>query len=171
MRSKKPKRDVAPRPARTKATIEEELACVLAILDGMTDKEIEAAQARGIPYGERKLLTADQIRSTWQFDHNIQHAIGGPAKHWNFTPRRILAHRDKTHRIDRPQIRKTDRIGEAQVEFQRKMLAKAGHDAGEPEPRRTKAKGKIPSRPFQKPAAGAGRKLQGRKFETRKGKV
>lgn len=146
-------KDRPKRPGRTKQILAEELACVLAILDGLTDEEIEAAQARGIPYDERKLMSAEEVRARWEFDHGIHHAIDGPAKHWNFTPRRPLGHSVKTHTIDRPQIRKTDRISESQAEFQRKMLAKMGQDEPEPEAKK-KPKAKIQSRGFQKRPEG-----------------
>jgi hypothetical protein len=107
------------------------------------------------------------VRGCWQFDHGIHHAIGGDAKHWNFTPRRILAHREKTHKVDRPQISKTDRITESQAEFQRKMLAKSGREEAEPETK-PKPKGKIQSRGFQKRPDGmkynwGGKKLSGKR--------
>jgi hypothetical protein len=159
------------RPGRTKTIIEEELACVLAILDGMTDAEIESAQARGISYDERKLLTADQIRSCWQFDHGIHHAIGGPAKHWNFTPRRILSHRAKTHEVDRPQIGKTDRISAEQVAFQNRLLAKSGQAPETPVTAPRKAKGKIQSRGFQKRPEGQKHNWGSRKLSGKRGKV
>lgn len=123
------------RPSRTKAVVEEELAACIAIIFGWN-------------LDDRKIVTAEQIRSTVEFDHNIPHAIGGAHVHHNLTPRQILDHREKTAKVDIPQIAKTDRITESQAEFQRKMLAKSGRDEAEPEPTR-KPKAKIQSRGFQ----------------------
>jgi hypothetical protein len=133
------KRERPPRPSRTKQVIEEELACALVHL-------------LGIPREHAKNMTAEQVRSLVQFDHVVHHAIGGEHVHHNLTPRQILDHREKTHTIDRPQIRKTDRIGDKEAAFQARVLAKSGQDA--PAPVKTKPKVKIKSRGFQKPPEG-----------------
>lgn len=127
------------RPGRTKAQIEEELACcIAALLD--------------IPYEHSKLLTAQDIRSLVEFDHGIHNAIGGSHQHWNLTMRTILDHRKKTHKVDRPQIRKTDRITAEQKAFQARMLAKGGKKEAPTLPAKPKAK--IKSRSFQKRPEG-----------------
>lgn len=128
------------RPSMTKSELMERLAAAL-------------AQLWEIPHEHQKLMTAEQVISLGECDHNIHHAIGGPHRHWNYYWRQILNHREKTHTIDRPQIRKTDRISESQAEFQRKMLAKTGQD--EPERKvEKKPKAKIQSRGFQKRPEG-----------------
>jgi hypothetical protein len=119
--------------------IEEELACALVHL-------------LGIPREHAKNMTAEQVRSLVQFDHVVHHAIGGEHVHHNLTPRQILDHREKTHTIDRPQIRKTDRIGDKEAAFQARVLAKSGQEA--PAAPKTKPKVKIKSRGFQKPPEG-----------------
>lgn len=108
---------------------------------GMTKKELteRLAAALGqlfeIPYEHRKLLTAEQIISLAQCDHGIHHAIGGAHEHWNYTWRQILDHREKTHKIDRPQIRKTQRLSEAHVEFQRRLARKTDPTDGQEDAR------------------------------------
>lgn len=141
------------RPGRTKAQIEEELACCIADL-------LE------VPYEHRKLLTAQDIRSLVEFDHNIHNAIDGSHQHWNLTMRTILDHRQKTHKIDRPQIRKTDRITAEQKAFQARMLAKSGQADAEQE-RPSKPKAKIRSRGFQRPKDGQKQKIPSRPFAKR----
>lgn len=133
------KRERPPRSSRTKKVIEEELACALVHL-------------LGIPREHAKLMTAEQVRSLVEFDHIVHHAIGGKTVHHNLTPRQILDHREKTHTIDRPQIRKTDRISDEEAAFRARMLAKSGQDA--PEPMKTKPKAKIRSQGFRKPPPG-----------------
>jgi hypothetical protein len=99
------------RPSRTKAVIEEELACALVHL-------------LGIPREHAKLMTAGQVRSLVEFDHIVHHAIGGEHVHHNLTPRQILDHREKTHKIDRPQIRKTQRLSAEQEAFRKRLERK-----------------------------------------------
>jgi hypothetical protein len=96
------------RPSMTKKELTERLAAAL-------------GQLFEIPYDHRKGMTAEQVISLCQCDHGIHHAIGGPHTHWNYTWRQILEHREKTHKIDRPQIRKTQRLTEAHLEFQRRL--------------------------------------------------
>jgi hypothetical protein len=99
------------RPSRTKSVIEEELACALVHL-------------LGIPREHAKLMTAGQVRSLVEFDHIVHHAIGGEHVHHNLTPRQILDHREKTHKIDRPQIRKTQRLSAEQEAFRKRLERK-----------------------------------------------
>ena len=53
-----------------------------------------------VPYLDAKKMTEDQILSLYQFDHNMLHESGhaDSEKFWNFTPRLIKAHREKTKR-------------------------------------------------------------------------
>lgn len=44
---------------------------------------------------------------------------------WNYAPRRIAEHREKTARIDIPEAAKSKRIQEKHEEFRRKVLAKS----------------------------------------------
>ena len=122
------------RPSRTKTVIEEELACALVHL-------------LGIPREHAKLMTAGQVRSLVEFDHVVHHAIDGKLVHHNLTPRQILDHREKTHKIDRPQIRKTQRLSEAQEEFRRRLERKT--NPGDTEETTT-----PPSRFRSRPLAG-----------------
>jgi hypothetical protein len=123
----------------TKAELTERLAAAL-------------AQLWEIPHEHRKLMTAEQVISLGQPDHNIHAAIGGPHVHWNYTWRLTRNHREKTHAVDRPQIAKTDRLEDAHKAFQARVLAKSGQEA--PAPVKTKPKVKIRSRGFQKAPEG-----------------
>ena len=139
-----------PRPARTKAVIEEELAACLSII-------------AGIPHEHQLLMTAQQVRSLFQFDHAVHHAIGGQVVHYNLTPRLILDHRGKTNKIDKPQIAKTKRIAPEHEAFRRRLLAKAGqNDPSEPVP--SKPKSKMRSRGFAKFPKGILQSRGHRKF-------
>jgi len=134
----------------TKAVLYEKIAAVLRDLMVEEDGKL----VRAIPYEHAKQMTAREVMSLFEWDHGIHKAIDGPDKHWNLTARMIMEHRFKTHKIDRPQIRKTDRLSEAHTEFQRKILAKSGaaSDVAETE---TKPKSSWPK----------GRKLQSRGFQ------
>ena len=142
------------RPSMTKAELMERLAAAL-------------AQLWGIPHEHQKLMTAEQVISLGQVDHGIHHAIGGKHVHHNYTWRQILDHREKTAKVDIPQIYKTDRISESQAEFQRKMLAKTGQDGPEPEVKK-KPKAKIQSRGFQKRPEGQKHNWGSQKFGRRR---
>ncbi len=99
----------------------------------------------GVPYEHRKLMTADQIISLFQFDHDpIPHAapFNGPAVHWNCTPRLIngeslagIGHREKT-KTDVSEIYKTRRISAAHEEFRQRLLAKGGQAEAPPKKER-----------------------------------
>lgn len=89
--------EIPKRPSMTKAELEERLAAAL-------------AQLWGIPYETRKTMTAQQIIGMGQCDHGIHHAIGGPNVHWNYTWLLTPEHREKTSKVDVPQIAKTKRI-------------------------------------------------------------
>lgn len=94
-------------------------AALLQIRDGQGE--------RLIPHEHAKQMTDEQVISLFNFDHDpIPEAIGGPTIGWNLTPRLILDHRQKTAKIDIPQIRKGDRISAEHESFRKRMLAKAG---------------------------------------------
>jgi hypothetical protein len=95
-----------------------------------------------IPHDHARLMTADQIISLFQFDHHpILKSDGGPDEPWNLDPRPIREHREKTAKVDVPQIAKTRRVVKSQEEFRRRLLAK---DAGEP-----RQKSRWPKRPLR----------------------
>lgn len=104
----------------------------------LTTKLAAALLALGdIPYQESKRLSSRQICSLYQFDHfPIRHADGGPDEPWNLIPRLIKAHREKTAKIDVPQIAKSRRLRDKEAEFRRKLLAKGEPDC--PAPRRSR---------------------------------
>lgn len=53
-----------------------------------------------VPYEDAKQMTEDQILSLYHLDHNMLHEGGHPdrEKFWNFTPRLIREHREKSKR-------------------------------------------------------------------------
>lgn len=76
-----------------------------------------------ISHEEAKTLTAEQIVARFQFDHYpIPHAQGGPAEPWNLTPTLTPEHREKTAKIDIPQIAKTKRISKDHEAFRARLL-------------------------------------------------
>jgi hypothetical protein len=126
----------------------------------MTEKLAAAcAIIAGIPFEHRKLMTAEQVLSLFNFDHDpLPHAkpFDGPNVHWNCTPRLIyggslagMGHREKTAKHDVPQIARARRLSEKQEEFRRAMLAKNGEDISHLPPLKKKPKRKMQSRGFQ----------------------
>ena len=102
-----------------------------------------AISALFLTHDEAKALSEDQVLSLIAWDHDpIPHAHDGEDVHYNLVPRLIPAHREKTAKVDIPQIRKTDRLNEAHQEFQRRMLM--------PRDERPPKRSRWPSRPFPK---------------------
>jgi hypothetical protein len=80
-----------------------------------------------IPYLHAKQMTAEQINSLYQFDHDpIPRALGGPDEPWNLMPRLIAAHRDKTRNYDIPSLAKTRRIARRWQEHRDRLRNKTG---------------------------------------------
>lgn len=117
-----------------------------------------AAQVLDIPYDHRVLMSAEQVMSLLHFDHDpIPHTHGGPDEHFNLTGLSIMAHRQKTAKIDVPQIAKTRRIADGDARHQAIMAAKTAlaHDdkgavieALAPIAKKQWPKRKIEGRPF-----------------------
>lgn len=108
-----------------------------------------------VPFSHATMMTAKQIISLYNFDHNIPHAEGGSDEFWNLTPLGIMAHRKKTCEQDVPRIAKNKRIASNTAIHEAAMASKRGDYvaaaqilASAPKPPRTKKK--IPSRPFPK---------------------
>ena len=95
-----------------------------------------------IPYCDAQQMTADQIISLVQFHHIVYHVHDGSDSHWNLEPMLIGEHRERTAKIDAPQIAKTNRISKAEAEFRGRLLT----PRAEREPR----KSRWSSRPFPK---------------------
>lgn len=90
---------------------------------------------RIIPHEEAKKMTADEIVSLFEFDHDpIPKACGGPDDPWNLTPRIKQEHREKTAKVDIPQIAKSKRLEKDTEAFRRRLLAKSGQ--GEEQPKK-----------------------------------
>lgn len=103
-----------------------------------------------ISFEEAQKLTDAEIIAKYHFDHYpIPHALGGPDRAWNLQPLPKDTHGEKTAKIDIPRIAKAKRIGKAEEEFRRRLLAKREPVSDEIGTKR-KPKATIPSRPFQK---------------------
>src|SRR6185312_12613661 len=80
-----------------------------------------------IPYEHRVLMSAEQVLSLLNFDHDpIPHTHDGPDLHFNLTGLSIMAHREKTAKHDVPKIAKTKRIAADDAKHQAIVAAKAG---------------------------------------------
>lgn len=95
-----------------------------------------------IPVDHAQLMTADQLISLFQWDHNLYHVHDGGDEHYNLTPMMIASHREKTAKIDVPQIAKTRRISREQEAFRQRLLT--------PREDRPVRKSRIQSRGFEK---------------------
>ncbi|MPZ36636.1 MAG: hypothetical protein GEU95_01010 [Rhizobiales bacterium] len=115
-------------------------------LAAMTLKWLHAI-GQGIPYEHAKAMSAEQINSLIEWDHYpIRYVDGGTTHPTNGEPRFRQEHREKTAKVDQPQIAKGDRIRADQEEFRRRLLTKLRGDIGRHEKQRPKRK--IPSRSF-----------------------
>jgi hypothetical protein len=102
-----------------------------------------------ISYEDSKLLTAEQIIGRFHFDHYpIPHAQGGSDHHSNLVPRPTGEHKERTAKLDIPQIAKTKRLSKEQEAFRARLLAKAG---AEPLPGKTR-QSIFPKRKFKQSA-------------------
>lgn len=79
-----------------------------------------------IPMDHARQMTADQVISLFQFNHILLHRDHQHEPwvddHWNIEPLLIKAHRERTAKIDVPQIAKTKRISQAHEEFRARLL-------------------------------------------------
>ena len=92
---------------------------------GHISMEVKLAAAHlalgDIPYEHAKLMSAKQINSLYQYDHNILHAIKPIDEPWNLSPSLIAAHRKKS-RKDTSIVAKSKRLDKAHREFQERFL-------------------------------------------------
>ncbi len=95
-----------------------------------------------IPMDHARQMTADQVISLFQFNHILLHRDHKHEPwvddHWNIEPLLIKAHRERTAKIDVPQMRKSDRIHQAHEEFRARLL--------QPRNERPERKSKWPKR-------------------------
>lgn len=84
-----------------------------------------------VPYEHAKLMTAEQIRSLYDFHHNIRHAEDGTIHFSNLEPMLRPAHRERTAKIDIPAIAKGKRIRRREGEYRSRVLAKVMGDHDE----------------------------------------
>lgn len=136
-----------------------------------TLREICAAmivQHFDIPREHAKLMTAEQIMSLIQVDHDpvpfaIARDLGWSPSQYNHPTnldiKLILAHRTKSAKVDKPRISKSVRISAENERFQARVLGRSRIVDGAQES--TGRRGKIQSRPFDKTK----RKMQSRPFQ------
>lgn len=87
---------------------------------------------QGIPHEHQKLMSAANINALFQWDHYpIRYVDGGTTHPSNLKPLFTGEHREKTAKVDVPQVAKGKRIREREEAFRRRLLAKA---RGEPKP-------------------------------------
>jgi len=101
---------------RKPPTLREKLASAL----------LEIFRLRGdpIPRDIAKMMSADQICSLVQWDHDAGFVAHGAGNHpTEISPRLILEHRWKTSKVDQPAIAKCDRLSQAHDEFRARVLA------------------------------------------------
>lgn len=109
----------------------------------LTDKLAAALrELLGIPYEHAVQMTAEQIISLVQWHHIHYHRDSANDEHWNLDPLPIRAHKERTAKIDLPQIGKTKRLTKAHEEFRRTILT--------PRDERPVKKSRWGSRQFQK---------------------
>lgn len=139
------------------------LKCRLAAaLCALTDGEGK----RLIPHEHAKAMSADQVLRIFVWDHYpIRHCDGGPLEHWNLEPRLIMEHREKTAKVDAPQIAKNREVRTTELIHQAKLASRSGDYtraaellASAPKQSRFRPKQKIPSRPFPKVKRGFGQR-------------
>lgn len=95
-----------------------------------------------IPHKHAVLMSADQIISLADFHHIVYHTDTADDSHHNLEPMLRADHRERTAKIDLPQIAKTKRISKEQEDFRRLMLT--------PRDERPPKQSRWGSRPFQK---------------------
>lgn len=100
------------------------------------------AHIAGIPMEHAQNMSEEMVISLFNFDHVILHAHGGSDEFWNLTPLLIMAHREKTARIDTPRFAKGEQIRQEHLDFQRRLLV--------PGAKREPKRSRWPSRPFPK---------------------
>lgn len=93
---------------RSHISLKDKLAA--ALLQHVRWDEHECQFVPVIPYLVSKTMTADQIIARFELHHNIRHAEGGTDDPWNLTWMPTAEHRERTAKIDIPQIAKGKRI-------------------------------------------------------------
>lgn len=95
-----------------------------------------------IPHEHAVLMTEDQILSLVEWHHIAYHAHEGGDEHHNIDPMTIMAHRERTRKIDIPAIAKTKRISADHEAFRARLLT--------PRADRAPKKSRWGNRPFPK---------------------
>ncbi len=95
-----------------------------------------------IPHDHAKQMSAEQILSLVEWNHIIYHVHDGPDEHHNLEPMLRADHRERTAKVDVPQIAKTRRISREHEEFQRRLLT--------PRDERPEKRSRWPKRAFQR---------------------
>ncbi len=120
--------------------------------------ELQWLRGDPIPFGQLKMMSADDLCSLYHFDHAELHILTSNDHFTNLTPRLIRPHREKTKR-DVKDLAHGRKAARAHVAHNAKMAEKmlpvdvrGGMDGGEPP--RAQPKKKWPSRPFPKRPKG-----------------
>lgn len=95
---------------------------------------LEVQRLRGDPIDRdcAKAMTADQICSLFQFDHDAGYAAHGAGNHpTEMTPLLIAEHREKTAKKDKPAISKCTRLSKEHEEHRARLLSKVRGDVDE----------------------------------------
>lgn len=109
--------------------------CAALIIEFVTVEDENGNDVPLVTRDEAKLMTAEQIFSLTQRDHDPIRVETAIALGWtprqynhptNISVKAIKSHRVKTAKKDIPEIAKGDRITAEQAEHRRRMLAKAG---------------------------------------------
>lgn len=86
-------------------------------------------------------MSEGHVLSLVQWDHYPRRkSEGGTDDFFNLVPRAILEHREKTAKIDIPEIAKNKRLDEEHREFQRRILLKGSGEPSKPPSRWPKRK-------------------------------
>lgn len=113
-------------------------------------------EARGepIPHDHQQALTAHQICSLVEFNHYpVRRADGGTNHPSNLQPLLRAAHKERTRKVDIPEIAKRKRIVRASDAAVNRLLSKFARVTSEIERDRSRwPSRKIQSRPFRKAA-------------------
>lgn len=106
---------------RKKPTLSERYASVVLTLKwGDGTPVVERERAKGMTAAE----IIDAFEGQVEFDHGVHVAIDGSNHPTNLTPMLTAAHRDKTNKVDIPQIAKTKRIRKSHAAHESAMADK-----------------------------------------------
>ncbi len=131
-------------------------------------KDDDGNWVQAISHDDAKRMTAAQVASLFEVDHVVPIAIGGSDHHSNIVPRLIGEHRNKTHTVDRPAIRREARLSKSYDTLKRRRDLPFAPSQADAEGSKCHPAG-IRRPPPQKLAKLKGRRFRGwRKFNGQK---